>query len=310
MKIAVLGAGAMGCLYGGLLATNDNEVWLIDIWKQHVDEINKGGLIIKDGDKKRVIKNVKATTNPNKIGVVDLILIFVKSTITDKALRSAKSIIGENTLVLTLQNGLGNIEKIQSVIGENNIIAGTTAHGSTLIEPGKIYHAGKGLTIIGEIDGSSMRRTQSIKELFTLCEIKTVTTNNVLGVIWDKLLVNLGINAITALTELKNGQLLDFEEAEELLENAVNEGIRVSKAKKITLINENPVKHTKKVCRLTANNKSSMLQDIINKRKTEIEMINGAIVREGKKYDIPTPVNLALTNLIKLKEKIRDVKAQ
>lgn len=310
MKIAVLGAGAMGCLYGGLLATNDNEVWLIDIWKQHVDEINKGGLIIKDGDKKRVIKNVKATTNPNKIGVVDLILIFVKSTITDKALRSAKSIIGENTLVLTLQNGLGNIEKIQSVIGENNIIAGTTAHGSTLIEPGKIYHAGKGLTIIGEIDGSSMRRTQSIKELFTLCEIKTVITNNVLGVIWDKLLVNLGINAITALTELKNGQLLDFEEAEELLENAVNEGIRVSKAKKITLINENPVKHTKKVCRLTANNKSSMLQDIINKRKTEIEMINGAIVREGKKYDIPTPVNLALTNLIKIKEKIRDVKAQ
>lgn len=310
MKIAVLGAGAMGCLYGGLLAANDNEVWLIDIWKQHVDEINKSGLIIEDRDKKRVIKNVKATTNPNKIGVVDLVLIFVKSTITDKALTSAKSIIGENTLILTLQNGLGNIEMIKSVIGKNNIIAGTTAHGSTLIEPGKIYHAGKGLTIIGEIDGSSMRRTQNIKELFTLCQIETVTTNNVLGVIWDKLLVNLGINAITALTELKNGQLLDFEEAEELLENAVKEGVRVSKAKKITLINENPVKHTKKVCRLTANNKSSMLQDIINKRKTEIEMINGAIVKEGKKYDIPTPINLALTNLIKIKEKIGDVKAQ
>lgn len=303
MKIAVLGAGAMGCLYGGLLSIRDNEVWLIDIWKEHVDRINEKGLIIEDENGKKIIKNVQATIDTNDIGIVDLVLVFVKSTITDKALKPVKNIIGENTLILTLQNGLGNIEKIQSVVGKKNIIAGTTSHGSTLLEPGRIYHAGKGTTVIGEIDGENTERIQNLKEIFTKCKIETVITNNVLGVIWDKLLVNVGINAITALTELRNGELLDFKETEELLEIAVEEGINVSKAKKIILINEDPIEHTKKVCRLTTSNKSSMLQDIINKRKTEIEMINGAIVKEGERQGIKTPINLALTNLIKIKER-------
>lgn len=303
MKIAVLGAGAMGCLYGGLLAEGNNEVWLIDIWKDHVDRINKEGLTIqgKSGDRK--VKNIKATTDPNEIGITDLVLVFVKSTITDKALDGAKNIIGDSTLILTLQNGLGNIEKIASVVGKDNIIAGTTAHGSTLLEPGKILHAGIGATIIGEMNGEKSDRINYIKEVFNESKIETIITDNVLGLIWDKLLVNVGINALTALTQLKNGQLVELEEMEKLLELAVEEGEKVAKAKGIKLISKDSVKHTKEVCRLTAQNKSSMLQDIINKRKTEIEMINGAIVKEGLSYDIDTPINLALTNLIKVKER-------
>lgn len=303
MKIAVLGAGAMGCLYGGLLAEANNQVWLIDIWKEHVDIINQKGLKVEDKNGERVIKNIKATINPNEVGIVDLILVFVKSTITDKAVEGAKSVIGENTIILTLQNGLGNIEKIAAVSKEENIIAGTTAHGSTLLKPGKIRHAGKGITVIGEIDGKKSERIKVVKELFDKSQIETILTENALGVIWDKLLVNVGINAITALTELKNGELLEFKETEELLENAVSEGQNIAKAKGINLICEDPIDHTKKVCSLTANNKSSMLQDIMNKRKTEIDMINGAIVREGRKLGISTPINLALTNLIKIKEK-------
>ncbi|SHJ97595.1 ketopantoate reductase family protein [Paramaledivibacter caminithermalis] len=303
MKIAVLGAGAMGCLYGGLLAEGDNEVWLIDIWKEHVEKINKEGLKIQDKCGERIIKNINATIYPNKVGVVDLILVFVKSSSTDKALEGAKGIIGENTIILTLQNGLGNIEKIASVVAEKNIIAGTTAHGSTLLDLGKIVHAGKGLTVLGEINGKITDRVKKLKELFFESGIETIITDNVLGVIWDKLMVNVGINAITAITELRNGELLDFNEAEELLENAVREAQEVAKAKGVRLISENPVDHTKKICRLTANNKSSMLQDIINNRRTEIDMINGAIVKEGSKLDINTPINLVLTNLIKIKER-------
>lgn len=303
MKIAVLGAGAMGCLYGGLLAETNNQVWLIDIWKEHVDIINQVGLKIEDKKGERVIKNIRATINPSEIGVVDLILVFVKSTITDIALEGAKDVIGENTLILTLQNGLGNIEKIASISGEENIIAGTTAHGSTLIEAGKIRHAGKGVTVIGEINGKKSERIKHIKGLFDQSQIETILTENALGVIWDKLLVNVGINAITALTELKNGELLEFEETEELLENAVEEGEIIANAKGINLITKDPIEHTKKVCKLTALNKSSMLQDIMNKRKTEIDMINGAIVREGRKLGISTPINLALANLIKIKER-------
>ncbi len=303
MKIAVLGAGAMGSLYGGLLAEGNNEVWLIDIWKEHVERINKEGLKIEGKSGERIVEKIKATINPKEIGVVDLVLVFVKSTITDKALEGAKTIIGKDTLILTLQNGLGNIEKIATVVGEENIIAGTTAHGATMLSQGKIFHAGIGTTIIGEINGVKSDRVNRLKKMFDKSRIETIITDNVLGLIWDKLLVNIGINALTAITELKNGKMVEFVETEELLELAVSEGEEVAKAKGIKLISEEPVKHTKEICKLTAQNKSSMLQDIINKRKTEIDMINGAIVREGRKHNINTPINLTLTNLIKIKER-------
>lgn len=302
MKIAILGAGAMGSLYGGFLAEGDNEVWLLDIWKEHVERINIEGLKIRGKSGDRVIKNIKATIDPNEIGTVDLLLVFVKSTITEKALEGARSIIDKNTIILTLQNGLGNIEKIGLASGKDNVVAGTTAHGSTLLEPGEILHAGIGATIIGEISGEKSERIINLKKVLDRSKIETVITDNVLGLIWDKLLVNVGINALTALTELRNGQLVDFDETEKLLEFAVSEGEKIAKAKGINLISKDPIKHTKEVCRLTSQNKSSMLQDIINRRKTEIEMINGAIVREGRKLNIDTPINLTLTNLIKIKE--------
>lgn len=303
MRIAVLGSGAMGSLYGGLLSEGNNEVWLLDIWKEHVKRINKEGLKIEGKSGNRIVENIRATVDPNEIGIVDLLLIFVKSTITDKALEGAKNIIGESTLILTLQNGLGNIEKIESVVGKENIIAGTTSHGATMLSPGKILHAGIGTTIIGEINGLKSDRVKRLKEIFDESKIETIVTDNVIGLIWDKLLVNVGINAVTALTELRNGRIVEFIETEEILELAVGEGEKVAKAKGIKLINQEPIEHTKQICRLTAQNKSSMLQDIINKRKTEIDMINGAIVREGKKHNINTPINLILTNLIKVKEK-------
>ncbi len=302
MKIAVLGAGAMGCLYGSFLAKETNEIWLIDVWKGHVDSINVEGLRVVESIGEKVIKDIKATINPSEVGVVDLVLVFVKSTITDKALEGSKDIIGSNTIILTLQNGLGNVEKIASVIGEKNILAGTTAHGASILTPGKVKHAGMGNTIIGEINGEITHRVKEIAELFKNCGIETIVTNNVLGLIWDKLLVNVGINALTALTGLKNGELIMHKETEEILELAVREGMLIAKANGINLINEYPIEHTKEICKLTSENRSSMLQDIINNRRTEIDMINGAIVKEGKKNNIETPINLLLTNLVKIKE--------
>ena len=124
------------------------------------------------------------------------------------------------------------------------------------------------------------------------------------GLIWDKLLVNIGINALTAITGLKNGQLIEYKETEWILEEAVKEAFEISKAKEIKLNFQDPVAHTKEVCKATAENKASMLQDVTNKRKTEIKMINGAIVDEGEKYGINTPINKILTNLILIKEEL------
>ena len=298
MKIVILGAGAMGCLYGGHLA-KDNEVWLLDVWKGHVDEINRKGLLIEGISGDRVVKNIKATTNAADIGVADVVFVFVKSTITDLAIIQNKCIFGNNTIVLTLQNGLGNIDKINQSIDSKNILAGVTSHGATMLSPGKIYHAGIGTTHIGELDGLVTKRVESIAHILRTAGLETLISENVSGLIWGKLLVNVGINALTAITGFKNGELIQNKETEELLALAVEEAWNIAKANNIVLSYDDPIYHTKQVCKSTAENRSSMLQDVSNKRKTEIDMINGAIVREGKRIGVPTPVNTVLTNLIK-----------
>lgn len=299
MKIAVLGAGAMGSLYGAKLSANGkNEVHLIDVWKEHIDAVNSNGLQMEEGDDVLLYENLKGHTSSEETGVCDLVLVFVKSTVTRTAVESNAAVFGPNTVALTLQNGLGNIEQISSVIGAERVIAGTTAHGATMLSPGKIRHAGKGKTIIGELGGHESDRIRKMAAVLEDAGMETVISGNVLGLVWDKLLVNVGINALTGITKLYNGQLLDYPEIEELLEKAVSEGVAVARAKGIRLGFDDPVAHTKDLCRATAANKSSMLQDILNDRQTEIEMMNGAIVREGKALGIETPVNLALTNLI------------
>ena len=299
MKIAIIGAGAMGSLYGAKLSVNsENEVHLLDVWKDHIDAINANGLKMEEGDDVLVYENLKGHTSAEEAGVCDLVIVFVKSTLTKTAVESNAAVFGPNTIALTLQNGLGNIEQISSVIGAERVIAGTTAHGATMLSPGKMRHAGKGKTIIGELDGSESGRIKKIAAVLKDAGMETAVSGKVLGLVWDKLLINVGINALTGITQLHNGQLLDYPEIEELLEKAVSEGVAVAKAKGIALGFDNPVEHTKDVCRATAANKSSMLQDILNGRKTEIDMMNGAIVCEGKAMGIETPVNLALTNII------------
>jgi len=200
---------------------------------------------------------------------------------------------------LTLQNGLGNIDLIREEIGDSNVIAGTTAHGATMLGPGRMRHAGIGKTIIGELDGNKTERLVKIVQVFQEAGLETEISHNVLGLVWDKLMVNVGINALCGITRLQNGELLNYPELEELLEAAVAEAHAVAKAKGIRLSYDDPVGHTKDVCRATASNKCSMLQDILNGKQTEIDMINGAIAREGEAVGIASPVNKTLTNLIK-----------
>jgi 2-dehydropantoate 2-reductase len=304
MKIAIIGAGAMGCLYGAKLSTvPENEVFLIDVWKEHVESINKNGLLVEEQGKLQTYNNIKAYTDANEIVPCDLVLVFVKSTHTGIAIKNNQGILRPNTIVLTLQNGLGNIDILSSEIGEEKVIAGTTAHGATMLGPGKIKHAGEGKTVIGELNGSSTTRIEMVASVLNKAGLDTDISSNVIGLVWDKLLVNVGINALTAITGLKNGELLAYDEIEEILEAAVWEAVQVAKEKGIKLGYTDPIAHTKQVCKATAENKSSMLQDLLHKRETEIEMINGAIVREGESLNHYTPVNKILTNLVKFMEK-------
>lgn len=303
MKIAIIGSGAMGSLYGGILAENGHDVYFIDVFKDHVEAINKRGLCIVKDNKERFIKNAKAVVDSSSIGVVDLAIVFVKSTITDIAIEGNKNIIGKDTIVLTLQNGLGNIEKINKVVDRTQIIVGTSANGASFIEPGKIRHSGHGGTVLGEISGEKTNRIKKIHEIMDLEELGNAkVSGSVMSLIWEKLIVNCGINPLTALTNLKNGELLENRESEEILEMVVAEAIEVAKRSNINLSFDN-ADYCKEVCRATSENQSSMLSDVLNKRRTEIMNINGAIVRIGEELGIDTPYNKVMTNLILLKEK-------
>ena len=304
MKIVVVGAGAIGGLFGSFLHKNGEDVTLVDIWEEHVKTIQSTGLKIirQSGD---ALFDMKVTTKIEEVGTPDLIIMAVKSYDTEKASRDCLSIVGPDTMVLTVQNGVGNIDIIGEVLGRNRILAGTTAFGSTILGPGEIRPSETGSITIGELDGTITPRLQQVVETFSGAGIEMHVSQNVDSLTWTKLMVNVGINALTAITMLSNGQLLDHEETKKLQDMVVNEGIAVAEAKGIKFLYEDPLQHVRDVALSTYGNKSSMRQDVERGAKTEVDFINGTIVREGKKLGVATPVNEVLTLLIKTIEKRR-----
>jgi 2-dehydropantoate 2-reductase len=302
MKVAVVGAGAMGSLFGALLAEAGNEVWLFDVWAEHVETIKRDGLSIEREGKTRSVK-LNATTDPDRIGQAELAIIFVKSTQTRSAARTAQRIAGSHGKVMTLQNGMGNADAIAECIEPDRVLAGTTSHGATLLGAGHIRHAGVGATTIGSWAAGEDGRRLAVEfaEFFNRAGIETAAVDDVRSVIWNKLLINIGINAITALSGIKNGQILDLDITRNLSRAAVEEAMAVARAQKVK-INEDAVDIVFKVAKATAVNRSSMGQDVDNKRQTEIAAINGFIVAEARKLGIEAPINFALTALIKTLE--------
>ena len=236
MKIAVIGAGAMGSLFGALLAEGGHEVWLCDIWQDHISALKQNGLKIEREGETRSVR-LNAASDPKQIGESELVLIFVKSTQTKSAAESAALLAGRNGWVMTLQNGMGNAETIAEHTPANRILAGTTAHGATMLNAGSIRHAGAGPTTVGMWSGGAneFQIARQIADQFTQAGIESAAVEAVRPVIWDKLLVNVGINAITALTGIKNGQILDLELTRELSRAAVEEAASAALAQGIEI---------------------------------------------------------------------------
>jgi len=296
-----MGAGAMGSLFGGLLALSGEEVWLVDIREDHIQALGSPGLIVEEGGKKQTIP-VRATKEVTSIGKADIILFFVKAYHTEKAVSDALVLQKEDTVFLTLQNGLGNEETICKRVDPRKVILGVTNHGATFLGPGRIRHAGRGKTYIGELNGKVTARVTQLAQVFTRAGIESEVSSNIQSLVWNKLFINVGINAVAALTGLKNGHLLDYPETLRLMEALVSETIAVAREKGI-LIEGNPIEKVKAVAEATRENRCSMGQDFDNRRKTEIDVINGAVVREAERLGFPVPYNQMITDLVKVIEK-------
>jgi 2-dehydropantoate 2-reductase len=301
MKTVIMGAGAMGSLFGGLLALSKEDVWLVDIREDHLQALGSAGLAVEERGRIQTIP-VHATKEVGSIGKADLILFFVKAYHIEKAASDALVLQKEDTVFLTLQNGLGNEEAICKQVDPRKVILGVTNHGATFLGPGRIRHAGWGKTYIGELDGRVTPRVIQIAQLFTRSRIETEVSSNIQNLVWNKLFINVGINAVAALTGLKNGRLLDYPETLRLMEALVSEAVAVARRKGI-LIDGNPIDKVKAVAEATRENRCSMGQDFDNRRKTEIEVINGAVVREAERLGIAVPYNQMITDLIKVIEK-------
>jgi 2-dehydropantoate 2-reductase len=234
----------------------------------------------------------------------DVLVIFVKSTVTEHAAAEFAPLARKDAIVLTLQNGLGNEAIIRKHFGEARTAAGVTSQGATFLGPGRIRHAGKGPTHIAMADGHG-ERLQGLARALGDGGFETHVEKDVRGLVWSKLVINVGINALTALTARTNGRLLDSEDIKEIMSDLVREAVTVAKARGIRFTYDDPLATVYDVARKTGANRSSMLQDFDKGRQTEIDFMNGAIVREAQELGIPAPVNATVTRLIRTLEKER-----
>lgn len=298
----ILGAGALGSTFGGTLSEAGYDVCLINRNTAYFNTVKNNGLIFADGPDTTVPINVYQDTQG--LGIADLVILLVKSINTREVIESSLNIIGENTVVMSLQNGLGNENIIAEIIGKEKVVSGKTYVGGGMLKPGYVKRTVKGkTTYIGELDGSKSERIFNIAEVFNRSGLATEVCDNIQGLIWDKLLINAATGALTAITRLPYGPIFSDESIPEIKETGlkvISEGIAVAKKEHIILTCDDPEMIWYKAAKnLPYEFKTSMLQSIEKNSLTEIDFINGAIVREGIKTGVETPVNKTLVACIK-----------
>ena len=304
MKVAIIGAGAMGCIYGTYLSRH-NEVLLVDVVKAHVDAINERGLefVHLDGTTE-IFKNMKATMDTAGYPAADIVVLLTKGYQSADALAANKSLIGPKTTVLPLQNGYGNSDEIVKFVPEEQIVLGTSGGGAIVAGPGHILHKGQGPTHVGCMT-KDQSKAEIVAKLLREGGVPNVElTPDVKELVWSKVFVNVGINAICALMDDTNQCIANNEFARKASYALVQEAVGVVNAAGMHFNFEDVFKNVIDIALETGGNRASMLADVTNKRLTEVDRINGAIVSEGAKAGVAAPLNALMTNLIHAKEKL------
>lgn len=300
MKICILGPGSLGSVFGGIMTEAGLDVHLVGPRTDHLDVMRHRGLTLVEGGSERTVK-VKVSTGCEEVGAVDLVIVLVKSSFTGQAIQAAEPLIGEETLAISLQNGLGNEEVLAAHLGRDRVLSGKTYVGGVITEPGSVHVSRKGkITQLGELEGGITDRARRIGDLFASSGFETEVCAEMLPVIWHKLLINISTGAITAITGLTYGEILQVPEAVQCGIEAAAEAMAVARAAGVKLRIRHPEEAFKAALTgLPMDFKTSMLQDVTRGVKTEIDFINGAVVRLGRQHGVPTPVNDTLVAAIK-----------
>lgn len=300
MKIAIIGAGAMGSLFASHLADAGAEIWAFDVWREHVDAMRRNGLTVHRANASRSIR-LHATVEPVEAGVCEVAMVFVKFGQTAQAVQAARPMIGSATTIVTLQNGIGNIELILNTYPDNPLAFGLTTLTCELMRPGHIEasYKGKGETYLWPRRDKPNAATEALVALLNKGGINASLEPEIELKIWRKLVVNCCLNTLCAITNQNVGQAVTAPEVWPLLDGVADEIAAAAQARKINLTSEDARAFLRSVAAEARTHEPSMLIDVRNARRTEIDCLNGAVLRICEQHAIPAPYNRALLAMIR-----------
>lgn len=302
MRIAVIGVGAMGSVYAGLLAAAGFEVWAADTWEAHVTAIRDHGLRVEGASGDRTVR-LRATTQPEDAGEVDLVVVSTKAADVASAALAARSLLGSDTVVLAIQNGLGSADVVAEIVGDDRVMLGVAGgFGASVVAPGHVHHEGMELVGLGERGAPKSERLERVAAIWRAAGFTVQTYDDVDALVWEKLICNVCFSATCGLLDMTIGDVMADPEAWGVASACAVEAYHVARALGINLSFGDPVEHVRSFGRAIPAARPSLLLDLKAGRRCEIDVINGAIPRVARTVGASAPVNEAVTVLVKALE--------
>ena len=308
MKIAIVGTGAMGSVYAGILGDGGNEVWAVDVWAEHVEAMRTRGLTVEGASGSRTVR-IKATSDPAEVGVCDLVVISTKAGDVERAAGAVKPLLGPDTVVLPIQNGLGSADRVAAILGEERVAIGVVGgFGASMVGPGHVHHNGWELVRLGERNGAASERIRRIAKTWADAGFRVQVYDDVDQLVWEKLICNVCFSGTCTILECPIGDVLDDPAAWQVAAACAQEAYDVARARGITLAFDDPVAYARAFGEKIPGARPSMLLDLLARRPCEIDVINGAIPPAAHELGLAAPVNETVTALVKAKIESRIAK--
>ncbi|MDP6066346.1 MAG: 2-dehydropantoate 2-reductase [Alphaproteobacteria bacterium] len=308
MKIGILGAGAMGCVYGAHFHEAGHEVWLIDRWAEHVAAIAANGLRVEGMSGDRTL-DIAASGDPAEVGACQLVVVATKADDTEVAVRGAAALMGNQTNVLVIQNGLGALERMAPLVPPERLILGIAGgFGSSVEEPGRVHHNGMRFVHMAAAEGAADGRVRDCVEIWRGAGFTAEAFDDAQSMIWGKMLGNIAFSAVSTVTGLRLGQVVSNPEAFALSCACVEEAAALAAAKAITLPYDDPIAFIRDFAGGMPKARPSVMLDLLAGRRSEIDYLNGAVAREAPLLGLEAPVNAVMAQAVRaLEQKAADL---
>src|SRR5262245_59672519 len=295
----------MGSVYAALFGSAGHEVWAVDRWREHIDAIRERGLRVEGASGDRVVE-INATTDPSEAGTAELVILATKAMNVAEAAEAARPIVGPDTLVLSIQNGLGGPDTAARVLGEERVAVGVVGgFGASVVAPGHVHHHGLELVRLGDREGPVTPRIEAAADVWRGAGFTVRTFDDAKRLVWEKLICNVTFSGTCSVLGRTIREVLDDDNAWEVASRCAVEAYEVARALDVELGFDDPVAYVRDFGMAIPGAKPSMLLDLEAGRRTEVDFINGAIPRAGREVGVEAPFNEAVSALVRALERLR-----